>query len=114
MGDCKQQSTIRANAANVDALGNTGAQGNGEVTIDVKPFNGIRSGGSQAQTGWGVHQLKYLLTGSIVHRTTLGISTAKVVIDALFAVPSNGLPIGDERHVKEHVSAKGQSSWRRT
>ena len=54
-GDCKQQSTIRANAANVDALGNTGAQGNGKVTIYVNPFNGIRSGGPQSQTGWGVH-----------------------------------------------------------
>ena len=107
-------SIIWLNTPNVEALGHPVTQFNCNVTIDVAPFNDIRSSSPYSQLGWVVHSLQDFLAGSVVVLTALPISTEQVVINALFSMLSNRLPIGDERNVQEHVSTKSQGTRRGT
>ena len=64
-------STIRNHSAYVESLGNTVAQLDSQVTIDVYAFNSVRSSSSYSQLGWVVHLLQNFLARSIVMMMSL-------------------------------------------
>ena len=99
-------STIRLYAAYVDALGDSGAQLNGDGAIDMNLFNGVWTSLPYSQFSWVVHFLQDLLAWSIVVLTSLPVGTAKVLIDELFTVLCYCLPVSNQWYVQKHVSAE--------
>ena len=64
-GKWKLKSIIRDHSAYVDALGNTVAQFDSKITIDLYAFNSVRSRNSYSQLSWVVHFLQNLLAWSV-------------------------------------------------
>ena len=82
----ESMSTMRKDSSYVDAFGNTGMQGNRNITIDVNTINSERSSSSYSQLSWIVHFLQNLLVRSIVILTLLPICSAKILIYMMFMV----------------------------
>ena len=95
----------------VDAFGDTWMRLNGERAISMGLLNVVRTSSSYSQLGRVVHFLQNFLTQSIVILTSLPVSTAKVVIDILFAALSYCVPVRNEWNIQEHVAAKCKSPW---
>ena len=85
-GKWKLLSIIRNHSAYVDALGNTVAQFDGQVTIDVYAFNSVRSSSSYSQFSWVIHFPQNFLARCIASMISFLIGTAHVVIDVLLTV----------------------------
>ncbi len=79
----------------------------GDVTIDMNAFNDEGTRSSYFQLGWVVHFLQNLLAWSVVVVSLLLVGTKKVVIDILFLMCLNCLPVGNEWYVQKHVPFGG-------
>ncbi len=83
-----------------------------KVTINVNAFNGVRTFRSYSQLSWIMHFLQNLLSRSVVILTLLPISTLQILINMMFTITRNGLPICNQRHISKHISSKSKSTRR--
>ena len=95
----------------VDAFGDAWKQFNGELAVHMGLLCVVRTSSSYSQLGQVVHFLQNFLTQSMGKLTLLPVGVAKVVIEILFVVSSNGVPVHYQRDIQEHVTAECESPW---
>ncbi len=98
---------IWQDAARIDTFRNTKPQGNCQSAIRVDPTN-VKGPCSFALKRFII--FKNFLTNLVVKVDKLFVGTKQWIIDQLFSVCENGIPICKKRNVEEHVSRERKSS----
>ena len=102
---------IRFDPADIDTFKDTRGQFNRQCAIVMDTGNAIWTSCSGLKFVRLIHQLQYFLTFTIINRdNSFGVRNNQPMINQILATLLELLEVCNERNVKDHIAAKGQST----